>query len=224
MLLSYRDNNLFDLTYDKKFKWGTYNKSLNIKDLKLDKSVSKFNIKYQGNHFNNKYVLVKYKGNENFYNEISEFLISKQKYEKEINIQKSNHPKWHENQILSLFNLKYPDRMTDKSPASNEKRKVFRKALKNFILNHNNRLLVINPLKKDKEKNVEYKIPYLHEKEIIVMQLHYENNHCGRINMINLLHREKWYWYGMNTDIGNIIKSCKYCNKPYKFKNIKKKK
>ena len=41
--------------------------------------------------------------------------------------------------------------------------------------------------------------------------------------MINILHREKWYWHDMNTDIGNLIKSSKYCNKPYKFKKFTKK-
>ena len=55
------------------------------------------------------------------------------------------------------------------------------------------------------------------------MQAHYEHNHCGRINVINIMHQDKWYWYGMNSDIGNIIKSCKYCNKPLKFKTLSKK-
>ena len=59
---------------------------------------------------------------------------SKQKYENDIKLQKKKHPKWHENQILSLFNLNYPDRMCGKSLASIEKRKVFRKELKNYKL------------------------------------------------------------------------------------------
>ena len=43
------------------------------------------------------------------------FLKSKQKYETEINIARKNHPKWHDNQILSLFNLKYPNGMISNS-------------------------------------------------------------------------------------------------------------
>ena len=62
------------------------------------------------------------------------------------------------------------------------KRKVFRKELVNYKLDSNNRLLFINPLKNDKEKEILYKIPYEHEKDIIVKQAHNENNHCGRIN------------------------------------------
>ena len=92
---------------------------------------------------------------------------SKQKYENDINLQKKKHPNWHENQILSLFNLKYPDRMCDKSLTNIEKRKVFRKELKNYKLDNNNRLLVINPLNRIDEKETLYKIPYIHEKEII---------------------------------------------------------
>ena len=51
------------------------------------------NIKYQGNLFNNNYVKTKFKGSENLYDEISDFLKSKQKCETEINIAKKNHPK-----------------------------------------------------------------------------------------------------------------------------------
>ena len=178
-------------------------------------------IKYQGNIFKNSYVKTKFKGSEIFYDEISNFLKSKQKYEDQINLEKKKHPKWHENQILSLFNLNYPDRMCGKSQESIEKRKVFRKELKNYyILDNNNRLLVI---KRIEEKDNLYKIPYIHEKEIIIMQTHYNNNHCGRINVINELHKQKWYWFGMNNDVANTIKLCKFCDKPNKFKSLPKK-
>ena len=223
MLLSYHNNNHFDLIYDKSFNLKSSKQIEKIKELKIENKISKLNIKYQGNLFNNNYVKTKFKGSENLYDEISDFLKSKQKYETEINIAKKNHPKWHENQILALFNLKYPKRMTGKSPNEIEKRKVFRKEIANYKLDNNNRLMVIDPLKRDEEKEISYKIPYKHEKDIIVKQVHCENNHCGRINTINLLHEEKWYWYGMNKDIGNIIKSCKFCNKPKKFKPMKKK-
>ena len=146
MLVSYHNNNHFDLIYDKKFKLDNSSIIKNIKNFKIENKVSKLNINYQGNIFKNSYVKTKFKGSEIFYDEISNFLKSKQKYENDINLQKKKHPNWHENQILSLFNLNYPDRMCDKSPASIEKRKVFRKELKNYKLDNNNRLLVINPL------------------------------------------------------------------------------
>ena len=223
MLLSYHNNNHFDLIYDKKINLDSSSQKKNIKKLKIENSVSKLNIKYQGKLFNNKYVPTQFKGSDCLYDEISDFLKSKQKYENDIILEKIKHPKWHENQILSLFNLKYPDRMVGKSQSSLEKRKLFRKELNKYILDNNNRLLVINPLNKIDEQDVTYKIPYQHEKEIIVMEAHYANNHSGRINTINILHNGKWYWYGMNNDIGNIIKSCKNCNKPHKFKSLKKK-
>ena len=160
MLLSYHNNNHFDLIYDKSFNLESSKQIEKIKELKIENKISKLNIKYQGNLFNNNYVKTKFKGSENLYDEISDFLKSKQKYETEINIAKKNHPKWHENQILALFNLKYPKRMTDKSPNEIEKRKVFRKEIDNYKLDNNNRLMVIDPLKRDEEKEISYKIPY----------------------------------------------------------------
>ena len=55
------------------------------------------------------------------------------------------------------------------------------------------------------------------------MQAHNENNHCGRISLANILHKAKWYWYGMNQDIQNIIKTCAICNQLNKYKIFKKK-
>ena len=55
------------------------------------------------------------------------------------------------------------------------------------------------------------------------MQTHYNNYHCGRINVINELHKDKWYWFGMNNDVANTIKLCKFCDKPNKFKSLTKK-
>ena len=54
------------------------------------------------------------------------------------------------------------------------------------------------------------------------MQAHNENNHCGRISLANILHKAKWYWYGMNQEIQNIIKTCAICNQPNKYKILKK--
>jgi hypothetical protein len=134
-----------------------------------------------------------------------------------------DHPKWHINQILSTFDLEYPEDIKIKSLKNLEKRKVLRKEAGKYILDKTNRLNIKNPLNKEDEDNNYYKIPFIHEKEIIVMQAHNENNHCGRIAIVNFLHQAKWYWYGMNQDIQNIIKTCTICNQPNKYKSLKKK-
>ena len=90
MLLSYHNNNHFDLIYDKSFNLESSKQIQKIKVLKIENKISKLNIKYQGNLFNNNYVKTKFKGSENLYDEISDFLRSKQKYETEINIAKKN--------------------------------------------------------------------------------------------------------------------------------------
>ena len=58
-------------------------------------------------------------------------------------------PKWHYNQILSKFKLKYPSRLEGKDINVIEKRKHFRKIVENYKLDYNNRLCVLNPFKKD---------------------------------------------------------------------------
>ena len=79
MLLLYHNNNHFNLIYDKKFKPEDPNIKKEIDDIKIENNISKLNIKYQGNLFINKYVRTKYKGSEFLYDEISDFLKSKQK-------------------------------------------------------------------------------------------------------------------------------------------------
>ena len=73
------------------------------------------------------------------------------------------------------------------------------------------------------EANIYYKIPYSHEKNILINHIHINNNHCGRIQIINYLHKNHWYWYGMNHDIQEQIKTCINYYKPNKFKELKKK-
>ena len=90
MLLSYHNNNHFDLIQDKSFNLESSKQIEKIKELKIENKMSKLNIKYQGNLFNNNYVKTKFKGSENLYDEISHFLKSKQKYETKINIAKKN--------------------------------------------------------------------------------------------------------------------------------------
>ena len=94
------------------------------------------------------------------------YLKSIQKYDIEINNLIKKHPKCHFNQIISQFPIKYPDRMVGKDKAADEKRKKFRREAANYKLDDNNRLLILNALKKENEKDVYYKIPFLHEKTI----------------------------------------------------------
>ena len=223
MLLHYLNNNHFNLLYDKNIELNKQEKKFEALSIKNKKNNTKDIIKYEGKKFSNNYVLTKYKGGETIYDEISNYLKSIQKNENLINIQKNNHPKWHINQIYALFNLEYPERLSNQSDNNKDKRRIFRKEAEKYKLDKNNRLTILNPLNKDNDE-IYYKIPFLHEKDILVMQIHIDNNHAGRDAVIELLHKENWYWYGMNKDIANIIKICPLCNKPFKFKSLSKKK
>ena len=46
-------------------------------------------------------------------------------------------------------------------------------------------------------------------------------NHCGRIQTINFLHNNNWYWHRMNREVQATINLCANCNKPHKFKKLK---
>ena len=118
------------------------------------------------------------------------------------------HPKWHYNQILSLFNIKYPERMKGKSAAEGKQRTNFRKEAARYKLVENNRLCVRNPLNNKNDDDTYFKIPFLHEKNVLIKDIHFNNNHCGRIQLVNYLHKDLWYWYGMNNDIQEQLKSC----------------
>ena len=127
MLLEYHNNNNhFNILYDKNINLNYEEKGIKNLNLNISKNAASEDIKYQGKVFSNKYVLTKYKGDENLYDEISNFLKSVQKHEIEITIQKKNHPKWHINQI-SLFDLNYPARMAKKSDINSQQRRIFRK-------------------------------------------------------------------------------------------------
>lgn len=79
MLLSYHNNNNFDLLYDRDIQ-------LNLEGIKqkkniiINQSISKNLVNYTGEQFNNKYSLTKYKGNEYIYDDISKYLKSKDKH------------------------------------------------------------------------------------------------------------------------------------------------
>ena len=89
--------------------------------------------------------------------------MSIEKYSKEIKLLQIQNPKWHYNQILSKFKLKYPSRLEGKDINVIEKRKNFRKIVENYKLDNNNRLCDLNSVKKDLNIQIYYKIPYQHE-------------------------------------------------------------
>ena len=207
----------------KKYKFKLWRKRDKKSKFNISKNAAPEDIKYQGNVFSNKYVLTRYKGDENLYDDISNFLKSVQKHEIEITIQKKTHPKWHINQILSLFEFKYPARIAKKSDSNVQQRRIFRKEVSKYKLDKNNRLTILNPPNKEEENEIPYKIPFLHEKEILIKHAHFSNNHCGRQTVINYLHQKKMVLDWMNNDIANIIKLCTQCNQPFKFKSLSKK-
>ena len=103
--------------------------------------------------------------------------------EKEINELKIQNKNWHYNQILSKFDLKYPKRLEDKNISNIlEKRKSFRKCIDTYKIDKNNRLCILNDdlIRNRQEKY--FKIPYKHEKDIIINDCHVNYNHCGRDN------------------------------------------
>ena len=111
MILLYKNNNHFDLLYDSnnliqnQILYESYDK-INIK-----KDINKNKIKSEGTKFESNYVLCKFKSSEMLYDKIANYLKSIQKYDTQIKKEINIHPKWHYNQILSLFNIKYPERM-----------------------------------------------------------------------------------------------------------------
>ena len=157
------------------------------------------------------------------YDEIAIYLKSIQKHEIEIKKQINKHPKWHYNQILSLFNIKYPERMKGKSAAEGKQRTNFGKEAARYKLNENNKLCVRHPLNNKNGDDTYFKIPFLHEKNVLIKDIHFNNNHCGRIQLVNYLHKNLWYWYGMNNDIQEQLKFCIKCNSKNKFISLKKK-
>ena len=89
-------------------------------------------------------------------------------------------PNMQYNQILSYCNLNYPKRLEGNNPNILKQRQNFRKYLKNYKLNENNRLCIKNPLNSDKETELYYKIPFSHRKDIILLEAHNNYNHYGR--------------------------------------------
>ena len=185
MILSYKNNNHFDLLYEynnlikNPILYKSYDKII------IKKDINKNKIKSEGTKFENKYVLCKFKSSEKLYDEIAIYLKSIQKHEIEIKKQINKHPKWHYNQILSLFNIKYPERMKGKNAAEGKQRTNFRKEAARYKLDENNRLCVRNPLNNKNDDETYFKIPFLHEKNVLIKDIHFNNNHCGGIQLVN---------------------------------------
>ena len=221
MILSYHNNDHFDLIYSKNEYLPTNTLYKSIKNIKINENIKKESLKITGTKFTNNYVKGNFKNSPNLYNEIANFLFSIKELENEINDLQRQNPNWHYNQILSKFDLKYPKRLEGKDKNSLEKKKNFRKYLDNYILDNNNRLCVLNPIsKKDVEKKY-YKIPYEHEKENIINDNHSNFNHAGREATYQNIINNNWYWYGMVDEIKKFIKACPNCNTSNKFQKLK---
>ena len=218
MILSYHTNYHFELIYSKKENQTNLAVYNNFRDIKINENINKDYMKISGIKFSNDYVKIKSQNN-NLYNEIFDYLYSISLHKTEIEILKLQNPKWDNNQIISKFNLKYPDRMDE--IRNNEKRKNFRKLVENYKLDDNNRLCVLNPIKNDSNLQNYYKIPYEHEKNIIINDYHSDYNHSGRDTTYFNILKNNWFWQGIIEDIKNFIKACPNCNNQNKFKKLK---
>ena len=223
MILSYHTNYHFELIYSKKEDQSNIAVYNNFKEIIINDNINKENIKISGVKFSNNYVKIKTNNNNNLYNEIFDYLYSININNNEIEKLKIQNPNWHYNQILSKFNIKYPVRMEGKDVTNVERRKNFRKTAENYKLDDNNRLCVLNPIKKSSNSNIYYKIPFEHEKEIIISDCHSNNNHAGRDSTYNYILNEKWYWLGIIDDIKNFINVCPNCANQNKFKKLQSK-
>ena len=220
MILSFHNNNYFDLIYSTHENIEKTVLNLNISEVKINRCLKNKDIKFTGIKFERKYVECKFKNSTTLYDEIFEFLKSIESHKEDIAKLVLKYPNQHYNQILSQFPLKYPKRLDGNDPSTIQKRKIFRKNLNSYILNENMRLCVINPLNRDNESNVIYKIPYKHEKEILINDNHSNYNHCGRIATLENLNKEKWYWFGITNDVQNYINLCPFCNNSGKYKKL----
>ena len=129
----------------------------------------------------------------------------------------------HFNQILSKFNIYYPQYLNGTDIRIIKKRRCFRKFASKFIIDISGRLCIKNPVNAKTNNNDIYKIPLLCEKETIVKNIHNTHNHSGRNLTVQILLQNNWYWHGINTDVLEIIKSCPGCTTHNKFKKIIKK-
>ena len=148
--MSFHNNNHFDSIYSIHQNLNNIVLINDIDNIKINSSFDNIDIKVSGTYFKNDYIDCRYPYSKDFYNEIYQFLLSINDNKKEILELQIQNPNWHYNQILSKFNLKYPKRLEGEDNKNLEKRKNFRKCIENYILNENNRLCIINPLKTEK--------------------------------------------------------------------------
>ena len=80
------------------------------------------------------------------------------------------------NQVLSYFDIIYPALMDKKVKNYIKLRQKFRKIAAKYILDENDRLCIINPLNKNEEKNLLYKIPLKIELNNLLGNTHINNS------------------------------------------------
>ena len=220
--MNYHNNYHFELIYSRNENVEENTLYKKFSEIKKQNICKKNNIKITGENFETNYVEINNPNSKYLYDEIYDFLYSIKLNEKEINELKIQNKNWHYNQILSKFDLKYPKRLEDKNISNIlEKRKNFRKCIDTYILDKNNRLCILNDdlIRNRQEKY--FKIPYKHEKDIIINDCHVNYNHCGRDNTYENVLNNNWFWNGMKKDIANFIKTCPFCNTGNKYKKLK---
>ena len=219
MLINYINNNHFNLLYSKKYNLDNICLIENLKDIKKPKNKE---ISFEGKTFNFEYTDSSFYSSKNIYNEINNFLRSIKLNKASIENKIKKYPKMDYNQILSFFDIKYPERMDSKVKNYSKLRQRFRKIASKFLLNENGRLCIKNPLNKPEENDMIYKIPLKIEINNIVNNIHINNNHCGIKQTVNKLYIDKWYWHGINEYVRSFINECPNCSNPGKFKRFKR--
>ena len=220
-ILEYHNNNHFNVLYSKNEELDKCNLFSSIKDLKINSNFDFKNIHIEGEKINSKYVEINMQSSKTLYDEIAIFLFSIKENKKEIEKLVEQNPNWNYNYILSKFKIIYPNRLLGSDSRLQDKRKAFRKYIDSYKLDKNNRLCVLNPNNKDNEKDKYYKIPYKHEKNLLIKEYHSNFNHCGRDLTYENLLKANWYWYGITRDIQDFINYCPECNNSNKFKKLK---
>ena len=220
-IMNYHNNYHFELIYSKNEMVEENTLYNSISEIEMPYIYKKNNIKITGTNFETNYVEINNLNSKNLYDEIYNFLLSIKQNEKEIHDLELQNKNWHYNQILSKFELIYPKRLEDKSISTMEKRKNFRKCIELYKLDKNNRLCILNKNLIKNRKDLYFKIPFKHEKDIIINDCHVNYNHCGRDNTYENVLNNNWYWNGMKKDIATFIKTCPFCNTGNKFKKLK---
>ena len=159
-ILEFENNNHFNIIYSKqeeKENIKNSNFASSIKDIKINTKFNFKNLNIEGEKLNSNYVECKLQSSKVLYDEIAMFLFSIKENKSEIDKMVIQNPNWNYNYILSKYNIFYPKRLQGKDSKLNDKRQAFRKYQNTYKLDNNNRLCVLNPLNKDKDKEKYYK-------------------------------------------------------------------